>query len=334
MSRARTQIDPAGSEVGAAGVRRSRESRSRRWRRWLRFSVRALLIAVLVIGCAMGWLARTARIQREAVAAIQKGGGVPRYNWEFANGSPVPNPKPWYPDWLGKTLGTDYLYHVTGVYLPMGTEVELAWVGELGRLESALIGGRGLTEAGAAHLAGLACLRRLHLPSSRLGDRGYAFLESLTQLEGLNLGRANITDGSLAHFARLKRLRTLDLSHTRIRGPGMTHLKGLKSLVNLQLEGSLLDDSGLEGIGAMTQLQHLDLAATQITDAGLEHLTGLRNLVALRLASTRISGSGLVHLKSLTSLKSLGLGSTSIKKKDTELTQLKAALPGLKITQW
>ena len=43
----------------------------RPWRRSLRFSVRGLIVLVLVIGAGLGSLVRSARIQREAVAAIK-----------------------------------------------------------------------------------------------------------------------------------------------------------------------------------------------------------------------------------------------------------------------
>ena len=46
---------------------------SRPWRRLLRFSVRGMIVVVLVIGGWLGWIVRTApTIQREAVAAIEK----------------------------------------------------------------------------------------------------------------------------------------------------------------------------------------------------------------------------------------------------------------------
>jgi hypothetical protein len=46
-----------------------------RWRKFLRFSVRGLIVLVLVIGAALGWFVRGARTQRDAVAAIERAGG-------------------------------------------------------------------------------------------------------------------------------------------------------------------------------------------------------------------------------------------------------------------
>jgi hypothetical protein len=43
----------------------------RPWRRHLRFSVRGLIVLVLVTGGWLGWVARGARIQREAVSAAR-----------------------------------------------------------------------------------------------------------------------------------------------------------------------------------------------------------------------------------------------------------------------
>jgi hypothetical protein len=46
------------------------------WRRRLRISVRGLIVLVLIIGAELGWIVQGARIQREAVAAIRRDGGV------------------------------------------------------------------------------------------------------------------------------------------------------------------------------------------------------------------------------------------------------------------
>lgn len=53
------------------------------WSWYPRFSLRLLIIAVMAIGIGLGWLVRSARIQREAVTAIQKADGFILYNWEF-----------------------------------------------------------------------------------------------------------------------------------------------------------------------------------------------------------------------------------------------------------
>ncbi len=90
------------------------EPASRPWRRFLRFSVRGLSVLVLVIAAGMGWIVRQARIQREAVAAINKAGGSVYYDSD-------PNPgssRKQLPGWkklIGEYVGIDYVDHVVFV---------------------------------------------------------------------------------------------------------------------------------------------------------------------------------------------------------------------------
>ena len=56
--------------VGAIGLIDQSQPQCRsRWR-YIRFSIRGLIILVLVIGCGFGWIVHMAPIQRDAVAAI------------------------------------------------------------------------------------------------------------------------------------------------------------------------------------------------------------------------------------------------------------------------
>ena len=81
-------------------------------RRSLRFSVRGLVVVVLVIGAGLGWLVRNARIQRDAVAVIERGGGGVSYDWDLQSASISAAGKPWAPSWLVDLVGIDYFGHV------------------------------------------------------------------------------------------------------------------------------------------------------------------------------------------------------------------------------
>jgi hypothetical protein len=54
------------------------------WRRRLRLSVRALMVVVLITGGGLGWLMYRARVQRDAVAAIRRAGGLTYYDWDMS----------------------------------------------------------------------------------------------------------------------------------------------------------------------------------------------------------------------------------------------------------
>ena len=91
---------------------------SRPWRRFLRFSVRGLIVVVLVIGAGLGWIVRQAHIQRDAVAAIRKAGGSVAYSWESGRtGRRFRRGEPWAPSWLVDLIGVDFFGHVTDVNL-------------------------------------------------------------------------------------------------------------------------------------------------------------------------------------------------------------------------
>jgi hypothetical protein len=66
-------------------------------RRFLPFSVRGMIVLVLVIGAWLRWLVRSARIQREAVAAIESNRGIVVYDWQWSGGNVMPEGKPWAP---------------------------------------------------------------------------------------------------------------------------------------------------------------------------------------------------------------------------------------------
>jgi hypothetical protein len=103
----------------------------RPWRRLLRFSVRGLIVLVLVIGAALGWIVHQAHVQRDAVAALRMAGGLVQCDWEWRDGNRISGGKPWAPRWLVDLIGVDYFGHVTTVQFqpPTGTDSTLVEVG-------------------------------------------------------------------------------------------------------------------------------------------------------------------------------------------------------------
>ena len=117
-------------------------------RRWYQFSLRALLVFVVLVSIGMSWVAvrkQRVRRQREAVRAIEKLGGDVRY--EEAQ-TPVPR-------WLRELLGDDFFFLKVDTVHLSGTEV---------------------TDVGLEHLKWLATLEALFLSNTQVTDAG---LESL-----------------------------------------------------------------------------------------------------------------------------------------------------------
>ena len=80
-----------------------RESQSR-WPR-IRLSVRGMMLAVLILGGGLGWTVHRAHVQRDAVAAIKRGGGRVEFDWQYLNGKYLRDATPPGPRWLAAAIG-------------------------------------------------------------------------------------------------------------------------------------------------------------------------------------------------------------------------------------
>jgi hypothetical protein len=178
---------------------------SRPWRRFLRFSVRGLILIVIVLGAGLGWIVRQAHIQRDAVAAIRKAGGTVSYDWEWKDGKSIRGGKPWAPRWLVDLIGTDYFGHVTIVDFPgasTATDATLAHVGPLTRLQWLTVNHASVSDAGLVHLKGLTNLSVLGLDGTQVTDVGLVHLKGLTRLSDLGLNGSQVTDAGMNELKR------------------------------------------------------------------------------------------------------------------------------------
>jgi internalin A len=228
------------------------EPTRRPWWRFLRFSLRGLIVIVLIIGGSLGWMVQSARVQREAVAAIEEAGGIVQYerrHWSRPNSLPVqPVSGPWAPGWVVKLVGVDYFDRVVQVALneedsaaalpyirdlphirflsleaPCVTNADLEYLEGLHELELLSLNDE-VTDAGMKHLKGLSSLGELYLGGTRISDAGLAELEPLHRLWYLSLPETDVSDSGLAHLKKLEGLRHLNLCGTRVTDAGVRDL--------------------------------------------------------------------------------------------------------------
>jgi internalin A len=209
-----------------------------------------MIVVVLVIGGWLGSLVRSARVQREAVAAIEvaDGCGV-LYDWQWSNGKSIPGGKPWAPRWLVDFMGVDYFSNVTSVCIQSTSaesEAAIVQVGRLNRVHSMDLFQSSLSDAGLAHLRGLSTLSELNLGGTQVTDAGLANLEGLTNLSVLNLSFTDVTDAGLAHLKGLTNLTSLDVEGCKVTDAGLAHLKGLMNMSFLHVTRTRVTDAGIE----------------------------------------------------------------------------------------
>lgn len=190
-------------------------------RRWFRFSLRTLLVVVLLLSVPMGWFAvklRQAEKQRKAVEAICQVGGEVIYDYQLP-GRELP-----IPAWLRDLIGEDFFSDVAVVNL--STEV---------------VGDKMIDD----HLKTLPSLEGVGLFSTRVTDAGIAHLKGLTNLKNLNLYNTPVTDAGVEHLKGLMRLEQLDLSSTQVTDKGLIHLEGLDRLKLLVLDDIHVTEGGI-----------------------------------------------------------------------------------------
>ena len=249
------------------------------WVRYLRFSLRGLIVLVLVIGGGMGWLVnitRDASVQRAAVAAIKRTGGNVKYEREWKDGNSSWNGEPWCPAWLVDRIEIDYFGSVTvAVIGGQASDQDMTFVRNLAELQGLLVASPYVTDTGIDHLNGLRRLEWLTLEHTSISDAGLAQLSELHGLQSLVLCHTRVTDHGMAYVGLLHRLNVLHLDNTEVSDAGLAHLIELPHLRHLFLEGPKFTDLGLKHVIQLKRLQRLYLARTNITDAGMAYVKGL-----------------------------------------------------------
>ena len=332
-------------------------------RRWLRPTLGVMMIVVLVVGGSLGWLARSARKQSMAITAIQKNGGVVRYDWQFRAGKALRDGQPRGPKWLRDALGPDVFNEV--VYAALrGFSMDDALMEQLGNLDRLELldlqtdHASRITSTGAAHLLQLthlqkltihvpdatdfliglgsqAKLRELMIPMARPTDVDMVRIGQLGSLEKLMVDGSHLTQAGFDRLGRLGSLRELDLL-----GCSTSDLSALSSLYHLerlilrrppdQHQGN--SRTSLAPLGGLAALRTIALRGFPLAADGLEPIRGLEELAVVTIDASNLSETNLAWIATRPKLKFLGLD----RLKGPDLAPLAPILPrltGLSLTQ-
>ncbi len=269
------------------------------FRRRFQFSIRSLLVLVVVVAVPCSWMTvemKKAERQQVAKTAFQRFPGYVMYGYERSGQQSASLA----PSWLCRSLGCDFFASIEFVCLACDkrfTDADMEHVESLPRLKMLRLGGANITNDGLQHLAVLTDLEELSLHRTQVGDAGLEHVQGLTQLRRLNLYATNISDSGLKYLKRFGRLEDLCLAKTKVTDAGLAQLEVLNQLQTLQINSTQVTDSGLEHLKALTQLQYLDLENTQVTDAGLEPIEGFAKLERLDLCGTKVTDVGVAKLQ-------------------------------------
>ncbi len=298
--------------------------------RWqFQFSIRSLLLLVVVVALPCSWFAtemKRARCQDEAAREIGRLDGWVAYFYDAND--------PWSvlqapaPNWLSGLLGNDFFGDV--VYANMrGIGGEITRLQAFPRLKTLCLSRGSVVDADIASMTRLSSLRHLDLSHSTVTDASLEPLKSLAQIRDLDLWYIRMTDERLKNVGSLTQLTRLNLDVTGIIDDDLEHLKRLTHLQELRVGGTRITDRGLKQIATLPHLQRLNLAFTDISDAGVEDLMALNELRELNLAGTYVSDKGLEALAGFKGLRKLSLDPIRIS--DEAMKKLQQALPNCAI---
>ena len=216
----------------------------------LQYSLRSLLVFVLLASVFMAWFGaryRAAREQRDAVAAIRALGANVLYDYErqedpaWRPGPSIAGPaEPPGPAWARRLLGIDFFADATELRCTDPMERAASQVGS-----PMPPWGLPLTDASLGTIAELAHLERLDLGRTQMTGNGLEKLGVLRRLRELSLYKTATSDAGLDGVGRLTRLEVLDLSCCRITDAGLERLTGLVELRSLNLQRSRVTAEGV-----------------------------------------------------------------------------------------
>lgn len=252
-------------------------------RLWPRFSLRTLLVAVLVASVPLGWVARRfrqVRKQREAVQEIARHGGTAMQCHLLG---PSDDGDAYCPNWLRQLLDDDFFTSINYVSLsgPSVTDREIDVLQALPEMRSLTLTDCGVTDEGLSRLKSSASLESLSVEGSGISDRGLIHVVVLPHLEYLSLSNTPVTDVGLAKLRRLSRLQLLRVDGTKVTDDGLVHLKAFRHLETLSLDNTQITDAGLAHLRELPALRDLYLENTRVTDEGVAELQ--RTLKVLRI---------------------------------------------------
>jgi hypothetical protein len=275
-------------------------------RRWYQFSLRTLLMTVVIPSVALGLFAarwHRARRQLVAVSVIRGCGGDVLYDFEVErdrDGDLVHHTsfRSSVPSWLLHPLGEDFFHGVAIAEVRFERAIRAEDPEELAKATGDLRDLEVLTFFGFDHAL------------------NFEYLRGLTKVRELTITIPPLETRDFNVIAQMKKLEVLHCSHQRIDGAAASHLGGLPKLRKFTaINGSMVDDEALEKLSRCRSLKELTICHTDITDVGVRHLATLPNLEWLDLDGTQVTDMGLNAVSKIQSLRFLNLEGTKIRGK-------------------
>lgn len=240
-------------------------------RRWYcfkpQFSLRSLMVVVVLVSLASSWFAvrmHQAREQRQIVEAIQNDGGTVYYDDQCHPSGYVLDTKDWpEPFVVERTLGRDFARRVVRVAFDWRTVFDDDLVDRLRRLGT---------------------VRALDIGDARISDSALDQLDDISSVTDLWIDTGARPVKDLQSVFSLPRLRSLYVSGRSLEPGAISQLGAAKNLRLLSLDLGWVTEQDMRALQAGKQLEVLLLWGDQfLNEDNLRHLIPMTNLETLSL---------------------------------------------------
>ncbi|PQO46273.1 hypothetical protein C5Y93_09815 [Blastopirellula marina] len=311
-----------------------------RKRRWLSFSVRGLLLLILIVSVGLGFLARDLyqfRQRQAVVRRIEANGGsvnLPFYEigdpFETSNRSDVrlseEQRRTLYQQWVIWFADEDIYKRPWGASIAHADDeplfLGLEYFPELFQLT---IGPGTLSDASMESICRLKSLQQIRLHETQMTKQQVGRLASLPELTEIEFHGAATTPEALSQLGHIPRLETVRLIADQVPVEALAAIRSipihrLAIVVNTTTIPNLDQPDPLDGI---TQLSSLELTNYPVSDNTLAAIGKMQSLWSLGIdcpaKSATVSNEGLERLTDISSLTYLSLPTLKIDDEGLEI---------------
>ena len=190
-------------------------------RRWYQFSLKTLLLAMLILGCLIAPVTYERQKTQRYKAEVEK---LKALAGEIGYDDARPNRS----NLVSAVLGDNRFENVTSIRFPPYSSIkddDLRTLDQFSHLRWVRLDETPVTDAALIHLKDCRELKLLSLYGTRVSDAGMAHLAGMNNLEELWLGKTDVTDAGVLQLGSLAKLKTLALHRTNVTDAGAEELQ-------------------------------------------------------------------------------------------------------------
>jgi hypothetical protein len=190
-------------------------------RRWYQFSLKTLLLAMLILGCLIAPITYERQKAQRYKAEVEK---LKAFGGEIGYDDARPNRS----DLVAAVLGDNRFENVTSIRFHRGSSIkdeDFRGLGQFLHLKYVRLDEIPVNDAALLHLQDCRELKLLSLYGTRVSDAGMVHLADMKNLEELWLSKTDVSDAGILQLGKLAKLKSLALHRTNVTDAGAEELQ-------------------------------------------------------------------------------------------------------------